>query len=414
MRQTTLDLEPGAPPFAWTATRSEALARLTRFESAAGSSYARQRNFDFGPGKHAQVSQLSPWIRHRLLLERDVLRAVLQRYDLNQAEKFIQEVFWRGYFKGWLEHRPDVWRNYKRDLVRQFDQLDRDADLARRYDEAIEGRTGLDCFDSWTRELIETGYLHNHARMWFASIWIYTLRLPWQLGADFFYRHLVDGDPASNTCSWRWVCGLHTMGKTYLARASNIEKFTAGRFNPVGELATTAPALDEPHSIQIITPDLATADFAGRRVGLILTEEDGCIESLGLQHPVSMLALTAPTQRSVRPLGTLAAAFGPKAVRDASARAEVHFQVPTTDYSGPDWAEAVRDWAGENGLEACITARLPQGPVRKRLTQACRSADIELLQITRPYDQAVWPHARRGFFGLKKKIPSILDRLDLS
>ncbi len=67
-----------------------------------------------------------------------------------------------------------------------------------------------------------TGYLHNHARMWFASIWIFTLRLPWELGADFFLRHLLDGDPASNTLSWRWVGGMQTMGKTYLARADNI------------------------------------------------------------------------------------------------------------------------------------------------------------------------------------------------
>ena len=414
MRQTTLDLEPGASPSAWIATHSEAFARLTRFEASAGSSYARQRNFDFGPGKHTKVSQLSPWIRHRLLMEEEVLRSVLSGHDLNRAEKFIQEVFWRGYFKGWLEHRPDVWRNYKRDLAHQFEQLERDADLARQYDQAIEGRTGLDCFDSWTRELIETGYLHNHARMWFASIWIYTLRLPWQLGADFFYRHLVDGDPASNTCSWRWVCGLHTIGKTYLARASNIEKFTAGRFNPVGELATIAPALEDPHSIQAVTPDLVTADFAGRRVGLMLTEEDGCVASLGLQHPVSMLALSGPTKRSIRPLGSIAAAFGPSTVQDAAARAEAHFEMPVTDYSGPDWEEAVRVWAGENCLEACVTARLPQGAVRKRLTQACRSAGIELLQITRPYDQAVWPHTRRGFFGLTKKIPTILSALDLA
>jgi deoxyribodipyrimidine photo-lyase len=65
------------------------------------------------------------------------------------------------------------------------------------------------------QELVETGYLHNHARMWFASIWIFTLRLPWELGADFFLRHLLDGDAASNTLSWRWVAGLHTKGKHY-------------------------------------------------------------------------------------------------------------------------------------------------------------------------------------------------------
>jgi deoxyribodipyrimidine photo-lyase len=73
---------------------------------------------------------------------------------------------------------------------------------------ATFGRTGIACFDQWTGELLETGYLHNHARVWFSSIWIFTLRLPWKLGADFFIRFLNDGDSASNTLSWRWVAGL--------------------------------------------------------------------------------------------------------------------------------------------------------------------------------------------------------------
>jgi deoxyribodipyrimidine photo-lyase len=71
----------------------------------------------------------------------------------------------------------------------------------------MNGQTGLDCFDSWASELIETGYLHNNARMWFASIWIFTL-------------------------GWRWVAGLHTRGKPYPADAQNIATFTAGRFAP--------------------------------------------------------------------------------------------------------------------------------------------------------------------------------------
>ena len=67
--------------------------------------------------------------------------------------------------------------------------------------------------------------------MWFASIWIFTLNLPWQLGADFFMQHLLDGDPASNTLSWRWVAGIQTKGKNYLARKSNIEKYSNIKLN---------------------------------------------------------------------------------------------------------------------------------------------------------------------------------------
>ena len=68
--------------------------------------------------------------------------------------------------------------------------------------------------------------------MWFASIWIFTLNLPWQLGANFFMKHLYDGDAASNTLSWRWVAGLQTIGKHQVATSSNISKFTNGKYRP--------------------------------------------------------------------------------------------------------------------------------------------------------------------------------------
>ena len=413
MTQSSLDLDLPATEQSWTPTRAEALQRLDGFTASAGSQYARQRNFDFGPGKHSKVSQLSPWIRHRLLLEEDVLSAVLKTHDLQAAEKFVQEVFWRGYFKGWLEHRPDVWQFYKQDVMQLFTQLETDTSLRRRYEEAVDGRTGLEGFDHWANELVETGYLHNHARMWFASVWIYTLKLPWQLGADFFYRHLVDGDPASNTCSWRWVGGLHTVGKTYLARADNIEKFTGGRFFPKGKLAASAPALEDKRPVQMVSPNVAIPDLMGRRVGLIMTEEDCSAAPLPGLHPTSVLALSGVTERSLRPLGDVAKAFSPEAVRDAKSRADTAYEVSTREFTESDWSAAISEFVAEHDLEACVTARLTLGPVQKRLRKACNAAGIELIEITRPYDEAVWPHAKRGFFGLKKKIPSILQSLEL-
>ena len=413
MTQSSLNLDLPTDEQSWTPTRAEALQRLDSFAASAWSQYARQRNFDFGPGKHSKVSQLSPWIRHRLLLEEDVLRAVLKTHDLQAAEKFVQEVFWRGYFKGWLEHRPDVWQYYKQDVMQLFTQLETNMSLRRRYEEAVEGRTGLECFDHWVNELVETGYLHNHARMWFASIWIYTLKLPWQLGADFFYRHLVDGDPASNTCSWRWVGGLHTVGKTYLARADNIAKFTGGRFSPKGTLAASAPALEDPRPVQMVSPNVAMPDLMGRRVGLILTEEDCSAVPLPRLQPKAVLTLSGVTERSLRPLGDVASAFAPGAVRDAMTRFAAEYDVPTQEFADSDWSAAISEFVAEHDLEACVTARLTLGPVQKRLRKACKAAGVELIEITRAYDEAVWPQAKRGFFGLKKKIPSILQTLDL-
>ena len=118
----------------------------------------------------------------------------------------------------------------------------------------IRDRTNIDCFNEWVKELKENNYLHNHTRMWFASICIFTLELPWQLGAEFFMQHLYDGDAASNTLGWRWVAGVQTQGKHYLASEWNIKKFTNNRFQNI-KLNENAPPKVSEKSYQIIKED---------------------------------------------------------------------------------------------------------------------------------------------------------------
>ena len=183
--------------------------------------YSSKRNYDFGPKSRENTSNLSKYISHRIINEYDLVREILSQYNLQKVDKFIQEVFWRVYWKGWLEHRPDVWKDF----------VDSDPTYSEEeYKKAINGETGIECFDDWVKELKSENYLHNHTRMWFASIWIFTLNLPWELGARFFMKYLFDGDAASNTLSWRWVAGIQTQGKNYLARESNIRKFTNQRY----------------------------------------------------------------------------------------------------------------------------------------------------------------------------------------
>jgi hypothetical protein len=183
--------------------------------------YAKSRNFDFGPSNRQNVSNLSRFISHRIILEYDLVLEALKKHEYQTIEKFIQEVFWRIYWKGWLELRPQIWKDFIN--YRPEDNL-------KLFEIAVNGKTGIVCFDDWVYELKTTNYLHNHTRMWFASIWIFTLKIPWQLGARFFLEHLYDGDAGSNTCSWRWVAGLQTKGKHYLAKPWNIEKYTNGRY----------------------------------------------------------------------------------------------------------------------------------------------------------------------------------------
>ncbi len=191
--------------------------------------YSKLRNFDYGPDKRSNVSCLSPYVTHGVISEVELIKKSLNKYSFVKNEKFIQEIMWRTFWKGWIELRPDVWTDYLLELNQIRDKYKNDQD----YKKAVEGSTEIQCFNEWVGELKENNYLHNHARMWFASIWIFTLELPWQLGAEFFMQHLYDGDPASNTLGWRWVAGIQTQGKNYLASEWNIKKFTDNRFKNI-------------------------------------------------------------------------------------------------------------------------------------------------------------------------------------
>ena len=118
--------------------------------------------------------KLSAALRRRLLGEEEVIAAVLAVHPLADAEKFIAEVCWRTYWKGWLEQRPALWATHLAELDEARAAMGRDRLLAERHAAAIDGRTGIAAFDAWARELRDTGYLHNWARMQFASIWLFT------------------------------------------------------------------------------------------------------------------------------------------------------------------------------------------------------------------------------------------------
>ena len=148
-------------------------------------SYSSKRNFDLGLDDKSNVSCLSPFIKKRIIHERTILENCLKNNKYGNIEKFIQEIFWRTYWKGWLEGRKKVWEDYNKKLAFLKDDVNFKS-LKKDYSKAVNGNSGIDCFDSWVNELVTTGYLHNHSRMWFASIWIFTLKLPWELGADFF------------------------------------------------------------------------------------------------------------------------------------------------------------------------------------------------------------------------------------
>jgi len=222
-------------------SRAEAVEELNQFIENNLLEYSKLRNFDFGPEKRNNTSNLSPYVTHGLINEVEIINKSLKKFSFVKNEKFIQEVLWRVYWKGWLELRPNVWTDYLEELKNIKENFKDNKD----YLDAIEGKTNIECFNEWVNELKKFNYLHNHARMWFASIWIFTLNLPWQLGAEFFMKHLFDGDAASNTLGWRWVAGIQTQGKNYLATEWNIKKFTNNRFQNIKINEDAAPKIAE-------------------------------------------------------------------------------------------------------------------------------------------------------------------------
>ena len=398
----------------WTATRAEGERILAAFTPRMGRRYANGRNTDHGPGQHKVVSVLSPYIRRRLVLESEVVAAALAAHGPADAEKFVQEVIWRGYFKGWLERRPQVWGSYCSGLEADLAAIDRDRRLRRDVDRAMNGQTGLACFDAWAAEVVDTGYLHNHARMWFASIWIFTLGLPWRVGADFFYRHLLDGDAASNTLGWRWVAGLHTRGKPYPADAQNIATFTAGRFAPrPGDLAevTQGREATEPDGLPTVLPPRPfAAPQAGRATALLITDEDCRVEDfdLAMLDIRTAATLQASHLRSPLAVSELVERFEAGALADAAFRAGV---VPVVLRA--DDPASLAKWSVNAGATQIVTPYVTRGPLRDWLDQAAPSlakSGITLCEWQRGWDAAIWPHATAGFFKVRQNIPRILEQ----
>lgn len=385
-------------------TRDAALQRLSEFVPNAHQPYVVGRNIDPGPDQPTAVSKLSASVRYRLITEQEIIAKVLSQHDLASAEKFVQEVLWRSYWKGWLEMRPSVWTRFLAEGDQQTQAFAGSSDLA----EAQAGQTGIEGFDDWVRELLETGYLHNHARMWFASIWIFTLQLPWTLGADFFLRHLIDADPASNTLSWRWVAGLQTPGKTYLATADNIARYTNQRFVPKG-LATQAKLITEPS----LPPPEVLPESHGDKVSqpaiLLVTHEDLSPESIFAATTPFAAAVIAADQSLL--WGKAAHRFVKAASVDTAARVEASFGCPAALIDSLD-AESVLSAARAAGVRQVVTAYAPVGPVADalaRLVPALAMEGVALLQVRRRWDDQIWPHATKGFFPFKAQTMSMLS-----
>jgi deoxyribodipyrimidine photo-lyase len=396
-------------PMDFIPTRVAALARLADFLPDAGR-YAADRNFvRLG---HANISRLSPWVQKRLLLEEEVVAAARERWSFEAVEKFVQEVYWRTYWKGWLEQRPEAWSRWVAAVPKLRDSLS--AEQRATLEAALAGRTGIAGFDDWARELVATGYLHNHARMWFASIWVFTLKLPWELGAAFFYEHLLDGDVASNTLSWRWVAGLQTPGKTYVARADNIAHYTDGRHMPqASQLASAAFAINEPALPKVAawTEDPLWNNAAEGRAGLWVHPEDLAVErgELSAEKFVAINSSWPKPMAKKAGWSDAVANWSKAALHDGASRAGAHFGADVSGEPTDDLAANIVEWARRNQLKRVVAFRPFVGPwlvEALAIESALAQAGITMVWRRRAWDTRLFPHATRGYFPFWEKVRS--------
>ena len=356
--------------------------------------YSKLRNFDYGPDKRSNVSCLSPYVTHGVISEVELIQKSLNKYSFVKNEKFIQEIMWRTFWKGWMELRPDVWTDYLSELNQIRDKYKNDQD----YKKAVEGSTEIQCFNEWVGELKENNYLHNHARMWFASIWIFTLELPWQLGAEFFMQHLFDGDPASNTLGWRWVAGIQTQGKNYLASEWNIKKFTDNRFKNIKLKENASPKKVEKF-YPILKKDFINPDIEEGK-NLLVFENSLSLElSELINNKFNKIKLiTNQNQNRQIKLSEKTMNFKTQLFEDQKKRLkDKSLECEMLDIS------KIEDIADSYLLYPTVGETLDYIETKK-------FSEVKFLY--RELDQFSWQYCNKGFFNFKNYIPKIIQKFN--
>jgi len=373
-------------------SRKEALEVLENFIKKDISNYTSQRNFDYGPKDRKNVSCLSPYISHRLINEYEIVKKVLSKHSYQKVEKFIQEIFWRVYWKGWLELRPKVWSDFIEDL--------KAIEENENYQKAINAQTNIECFNDWVQELKENNYLHNHTRMWFASIWIFTLKLPWQQGAEFFMKYLYDGDAASNTLSWRWVAGLQTKGKHYVAQAWNINKFTNSKYQNI-ELNENTPPLMDPREYKIQPLNFENDDNSNEN--LVVFENELNLENKKLKTYKNIyLILLSNDIRKIK-LDKKVLEYKSLIINDQKKRLD-SIQV-LDEIKFQSIVEKIKFF---DVIYPCI------GENYTYLNSMRKKQNLKLNMILSEEDLFAWQFSNKGYFNFKTNIPSILSKFQLS
>ncbi len=192
------------------------LAALTKLANVDALSYGRNRNFLNG-----SVTHLSPYLRHGCLTLNETFAAIKQKFGLS-AENLLMQLAWRDYWQR-------VWTVRGNAIYSEMEPPKVALGYAPLSEPVKQGKTGLPCMDAFIADLLTTGYVHNHARMWLASYVVHHLKMDWREAADWFEAHLLDGDKASNHLSWQWVASTFS-SKPYYFNKENLARYTGEKY----------------------------------------------------------------------------------------------------------------------------------------------------------------------------------------
>jgi deoxyribodipyrimidine photo-lyase len=374
-------------------SRKEALDVLENYIEEDIPIYTAQRNFDFGPQNRKNISCLSPYITHRLISEYEVTKKVLSKYPYQKVEKFIQEIFWRVYWKGWLELRPKVWTDFVEDL--------KDIEKSSEYEKAINGETNIDCFNDWIKELKENNYLHNHTRMWFASIWIFTLKLPWQKGAEFFLKELYDGDAASNTLSWRWIAGIQTKGKNYIAQNWNINKFTDNRYKDLKLNENPQPIIDQRE--YKISP-VKIGDNIKKSDSLVFFENELDLKIFNIDSYKTIYCVLLSNEERQIELGDKVLAYKKNLIKNQIQNSDLKIEFIEEN-------KFIDISINEKNFDVIYPS---VGENMSFLKRTMKKNNLMINFLTREEDNYCWQFSNKGYFNFKSNIPKILSQFKLN
>jgi hypothetical protein len=246
-------------------------------------------------------------------------------------------------------------------------------------------------------ELKENNYLHNHTRMWFASIWIFTLNLPWQKGAEFFMKYLYDGDAASNTLSWRWVAGLQTKGKHYVAQGWNIAKFTNNKYKNVSLNEEATPLVDK-REYKLSSLEINKEDLESKTI--VFFESELNIETLNLKNYQNIYCVFLSNEKRKIKFNEKVINFKKKIIKDQVNRFsntkiidEIGFEKLTNEIKDLD---IIYPSVGEN---------------LSFLKSIKKKRNLNYNFIVREGDEFCWQFSNKGYFNFKSNIPKIIQKI---